>query len=145
MCCCLPEADRSVTTLLLVLGGYVHVYFGGTAIGKKVVAGNALAYSTQETITLGLTTTLTAIVGITALASPPTGTVTFKNGGTVIGIGTLGPAPYYNPSVASATLNISTLPLGTNGQRGTRSILRAQSHTNRRSRSICRLARCQPL
>jgi subtilase family serine protease len=84
------------------------------APATNVYVGSVFNFRAQETIPLGSTTTLTGIVGITAVAARPTGTVTFKNGATVIGTGTLGPAPYYNPSVASATLNISTLPLGTN-------------------------------
>ena len=71
-------------------------------------------FGTTTTIGLGTPITLTLIAGITAPAEPPSGTVTFYLGNKVLGTATLGPPPYYNPSVAAATLTVSSLPLGTN-------------------------------
>ena len=69
---------------------------------------------TTATIGLGTTTTLTLIVGITAPAAPPSGTATFYLGNKTLGTAILGRPPYYNPSVAAASLTVSSLPLGSN-------------------------------
>lgn len=84
------------------------------APGINLCLGNPLVSCTNNgTIASGSSVTLTLIVGITALAAPPTGTATFYLGGKVLGTATLGPPPYYNPSVAAASLTISNLPPGT--------------------------------
>jgi subtilase family serine protease len=67
----------------------------------------------NTTVVSGSSVTLTLIVGITALAEPPTGTATFYLGNQTLGTATLGPPPYYNPSVAAASISISNLPVGT--------------------------------
>ncbi len=68
---------------------------------------------TNTTVASGSSVTLTLIVGITALAQPPTGTATFYLGNKTLGTATLGPPPYYNPSVAAASITLSNLPVGT--------------------------------
>ncbi|MGD0793865.1 MAG: Ig-like domain repeat protein [Terriglobales bacterium] len=83
------------------------------APGINLYVGPVLAFRTTTTIGLGTATTLTLIVGITAVAAPPTGTATFYLGNTVLGTATLGPPPYYNPSVSAASLTVNNLPLGT--------------------------------
>lgn len=70
-------------------------------------------------IGLGASTILNLIVGITAAVSRPTGTATFYSGSTALGTATLGPAPYYNPSVASANLTLSSALLTPSGVTGT--------------------------
>ncbi|HET6181601.1 MAG TPA: Ig-like domain-containing protein [Candidatus Sulfotelmatobacter sp.] len=70
-------------------------------------------YASAYPIGVGQSTTLIVDVGLGALAAPPTGTVTFNSGNTVLGTSALGPVPYYNPSAAQATLSVSSLPLGT--------------------------------
>ncbi len=64
------------------------------------------------TIGLGSPTTLTALVIASNSVPPPTGTVTFNLGSTVLGSATLGPDPF-NLSVGQATLSVTSLPLGT--------------------------------
>src|SRR5580658_384035 len=84
------------------------------APGINLCLGNpALNCTNSGTIANGGSVTLTVIVGITAVAAPPTGTATFYLGSKVLGTATLGPPPYYNPSVAAASLTISNLPVGT--------------------------------
>jgi trimeric autotransporter adhesin len=68
----------------------------------------------SATVASGTAVTLTLIVGITALAEPPTGTATFYFGNKTLGTATLGPPPYYNPSVAAASITVSNLPVGMN-------------------------------
>ena len=67
----------------------------------------------NATVESGSPVTLTLIVGITGLAEPPTGTATFYLGNKTLGTATLGPPPYYNPSVAAASITVSNLPVGT--------------------------------
>ena len=67
----------------------------------------------NTTVESGSPVTLTLIVGITALAEPPTGTATFYLGNKTLGTAILGPPPYYNPSVAAASITVSNLPVGT--------------------------------
>jgi hypothetical protein len=76
-------------------------------------AGAYPRLSQTTSVVYGSPVTLTLIVGITALAAPPTGTATFYFGNQVLGMATLGPPPYYNPSVAAASITVSNLPLGT--------------------------------
>jgi len=92
------------------------ITFSTTKIAPSIsiCAGSTLNCSPQVTVALGTATTLTAIVGVTAPAAPPSGTVTFYLGSKAVGTVTLGPPPYYNPSVSAATLTLSNLPLGTN-------------------------------
>jgi hypothetical protein len=61
---------------------------------------------------VGTPTALTMLVIATDFAPPPTGNVTFNFGGAVLGTVPLGQDPF-NPHVAQATLNTSSLPLGT--------------------------------
>jgi len=65
-----------------------------------------------QSVPLGSTVTLTAILGMNAPAERPTGTVTFKSGNTVLGTAALALNPYYS-SLSNATLSVNTLPLGT--------------------------------
>jgi hypothetical protein len=81
---------------------------------NNLYVGPNLAFQTSATVVLGSVVTLSVDVGITAPAAPPTGAVTFYLGNTTLGTATLGPPPYYNPSVSAATLNVNNLPLGTN-------------------------------
>jgi subtilase family serine protease len=64
------------------------------------------------TIGLGSATTFTALVIASSTALPPTGTVTFNLGNTVLGSASLGPDPF-NSHVGQTTLSVTTLPLGT--------------------------------
>jgi hypothetical protein len=92
------------------------ITFSTTKIAPSIsiCAGSALNCLPQTTVALGTATTLSAIVGVTAPAAPPSGTVTFYLGSQAVGTATLGPPPYYNPSVSAASLTVSNLPLGTN-------------------------------
>jgi len=83
------------------------------APGINLYVGPNLGFQTNVTVGLGTTVTLSVDVGISALAAPPAGTVTFYLGSVVLGTAPLGPPPYYNPSVSAAVLNVSSLPLGT--------------------------------
>ena len=87
-------------------------------------APNDMAVSSPQAIPLGGSTTLGMVVGITTGAPPPTGTVTFYSGSTVVGTGQLvscstftTTVPYLcslsygGYSIANAT--VSNLPLGT--------------------------------
>lgn len=76
-----------------------------------LTVGQNLASS--ATVVSGSPVTLTLIVGITALAEAPTGTATFYLGTQTLGTAALGPPPYYNPSVAAASITVSSLPVGT--------------------------------
>jgi subtilase family serine protease len=94
----------------------VPINFSITKIAPSITLclGNPLvSCSNSTTIAPGTSVTLTLIVGITAEAAPPTGTATFYLGNTVLGTATLGPPPYYNPSVSAASLTVNSLPLGT--------------------------------
>lgn len=68
--------------------------------------------SGPRVIALGSPAALTALVIASNFVPPPTGTVTFNSGNTVLGSATLGPDPF-NPNVGQATLNATSLPLGT--------------------------------
>jgi subtilase family serine protease len=76
----------------------------GLGVGPPFNYGNEVG--------VGTPVTLSANVGITGAAVPPGGTVTFNLGSSVLGTATLGPWPY-NPSVGTASLIVSTLPVGT--------------------------------
>lgn len=82
------------------------------APGITLFVGPILNFYTSTTTGTGLPVTFTLIVGFTAHAGRPTGTATFYYGNTVLGTAPLGPAPYYNPSVAAATLTVPSMPLG---------------------------------
>jgi len=84
----------------------------GFSITKILPAINMESF--YSAVGLGQVVTLTADVGVTAFAGPPTGTVTFYNGNAALGAVPVGPPPYYNPSVAAASLNVTTLAFGTN-------------------------------
>jgi subtilase family serine protease len=62
-------------------------------------------------IALGTSVTLNVLAIASDTSAPPTGTVTFYSGSTSLGSLPLGNDPY-NPSVSTATLNPTTLPLG---------------------------------
>ncbi len=78
--------------------------------GAQLVANN----SYNSPVARGQSVMFQLIVGI-GLAPAPTGTVTFYLGNTVLGTATVAPtmftAPYIN---SAATLNVTTLPVGTN-------------------------------
>jgi subtilase family serine protease len=85
-----------------------------TKISPGISLGIGPGLGLNTTAASGSPVTLTLIVGITALAEPPTGTATFYLGNKTLGTATLGPPPYYNPSVAAASITVSNLPAGTN-------------------------------
>lgn len=87
--------------------------FTVTKIAPSINLGVGPNLGLNATVASGSSVTLTLIVGITALAEPPTGTATFYLGNQTLGTATLGPPPYYNPSVAAASITISNLPVGT--------------------------------
>jgi hypothetical protein len=83
------------------------------ATGIDLCLGSLLNCTNGWTIASGGSVTFALSIGITAVAAPPTGTVTFYLGSKVLGTAMLGPPPYYNPSVAAASLTVSNLPAGT--------------------------------
>jgi hypothetical protein len=85
-----------------------------TKISPAINLGIGPNFGLNTTVVSGTSVTVTLIVGITALAEPPSGTVTFYLGNKTLGTATLGPPPYYNPSVAAAYITVSSLPVGTN-------------------------------
>jgi len=85
-----------------------------TKIAPSISLGVGPNLASFATVVSGSPVTLTLIVGITALAEPPSGTATFYLGNKALGTATLGPPPYYNPSVAAASITISNLPVGAN-------------------------------
>lgn len=84
-----------------------------TKISPGINLGVGPNLGLNATVVSGGAVTLTLLVGITALAERPTGTATFYLGNQVLGTATLGPPPYYNPSVAAASITVSNLPVGT--------------------------------
>ena len=89
------------------------INFTITKIAPGISLGLGPNLSASMTTGLGTATTITLIVGIGGNAAPPSGTATFYLGNTVLGTATMGPPPYYNPSVSAASLTVNTLPLGT--------------------------------
>jgi hypothetical protein len=74
-------------------------------------APTATLSASPSAIPVGSTTALTLLVSASPIAQPPTGTVTFNFGTTVLGTASLGPAPN-NPNAGAATVIASGLPLG---------------------------------
>jgi hypothetical protein len=97
-----------VSIQLVALGAYPNAVTSTIALTVKP---SASPYTSAQ-VDLGDTVTFTATVATNAgsggVLTSPTGTITFKSGSTV-----LGTAPLTYTGVASATLTVSTLPLGT--------------------------------
>jgi hypothetical protein len=90
----------------ILVGNTVLANLYGTSVVTQPVSSSTALTATSQTITAGSSVTLTATVsGPSGDATVPTGTVTFYNGASSIGTGTLNAA-------GVATLTTTTLPTG---------------------------------